>query len=163
MNDELNLDLDTIESNAQQNLQVKDRFAKLTEKGIEAEKARQEADAKATVEAERADKAERDLEFYKSFNQISSKHPGASDYQDQIKERVDKGYDPEEATIAVLAKEGKFGGQPQTFQANPTVAGGSAQTNLGEGGNKSVSEMTQAEKVELLLQAEKEGANLLRF
>ena len=160
--DELNLDLDTVQSETENKLQVKDRFAKLTEKGLEAEKKAQEAEARAKAEAERAEKAEKDLNFFKNFSQISSKHPGATDYQDQIKERVDRGYDPEEAVLAVLAKEGKLTSQPAP-QARPNVEGGSAQTNLGEGGTKSVSEMSQTEKMEALLQAEKEGANLLKF
>lgn len=160
--DDLNLDLDNVQNDVQQKLQTKDRFAKLTEKGIESEKARETAEAKAQAESERAAKAEKDLEFYKSFSQLSSKHPGASDFQDQIKERVDKGYDPEDATLAVLAKEGRLGGQ--TVQVSrPDIAGGSAQTNLGDGGGKNISEMTQAEKADALMQAEKEGFNLLRF
>ncbi len=161
--DELNLDLDTVEQNAEKSLQIKDRFAKLTEKGIEAEKKAQEAEAKANAEAERASKAEKDLNFYKSFSQISSKHPGASEYQDQIKERVDKGYDPEDAVLAVLAKEGKLNNQTFTPPVRPNVEGGSAQTDLGQSGTKSVSEMNTNEKMEALLQAEKEGANLLKF
>lgn len=160
--DELNLDLDSVQSSEEQKLQVKDRFAKLTEKGLEAEKKAQEFEAKAQAETARASKAEKDLDFYKSFSQISAKHPGASEYQDQIKERVDKGYDPEDAVIAVLGREGKLGAQP-VRQIQPNVAGGSAQTNLGDGGNKSVSEMTGAEKAEALMQMEREGANLLRF
>ncbi len=161
--EELNLDLDNIEANAQEKLQVKDRYAKLTERGLEAEKKAQEAEAKAQSEANRAAKAEKDLEFYKSFSQVSSKHPGASDYQDQIKERVDRGMDAEEAAVAVLYKEGKLTQSAPVQQTRVDVAGGSALTNLGEGGSKSVNEMTSSEKMEALMQAEKEGANLLRF
>ncbi len=160
--EELNLDLDTIEANAQEKLQTKDRFAKLTEKGLEAERKAQEAEAKAQTESQRAAKAEKDLEFYKSFSQISSKYQGASEFQDQIKERVDKGYDPEDAAIAVLGREGRLGQAPQaTYQ--PNVAGGSAQTNLGDGGSKDIKDMSSAEKAEALMQMEREGANLLRF
>lgn len=161
--DDLNLDLNNIESNAEQNLQVKDRFAKLTQKGLEAEnKAQAEAEAKVKAE-ERAAKAEKDLEFYKSFSQVSAKYPGASDFQDQIKERVDKGYDPEDATIAVLNREGKLGNQQVQSQPRPNVAGGSAPTDLGNGGTKTAKEMSQEERLEAILQAEREGANLLRF
>lgn len=158
--EELNLDLDTVQDNAEQKLQVKDRFAKLTEKGLEAEKRATQAEADKVKAEEAKALAEKDLDFYKNFSQISAKHPGASDYQDQIKERVNKGYDPEEAAIAVLAKEGKLNQpQPKTQGAE----GGSAQTNLGDGGNKAVSDMSQDERMNALLQAEKEGANLLRF
>lgn len=160
MDNELNLDLDAIQSNVEQNLQTKDRFAKLTEKGLEAEKAKLEAQAQAKEASERAEKAEKDATFYKSFSQVSSKHPGATEYQDQIKERVDRGMDAEEAAVAVLYKEGKLG---QPAQPAPNVAGGSSQTNLGDGGTKSVSEMSQTEKMEALMQAEREGANLLKF
>ncbi len=158
--DELNLDLDNIETNADKTLQVKDRFAKLTEKGLEAEKKAQEAEVRAKAEAEARATAEKERDFFKSFSQISSKHPGASDYQDQIWERVNKGTDPEEATVAVLFKEGKLT-TPQVKL--PNAEGGSAQTNLGEGGNKSVGEMTQDERMNALIQAEKEGVNLLKF
>lgn len=161
--DDLNLDLDTVQSNEEQKLQVKDRFAKLTEKGLEADKARLDAEARAKEASERAEKAEKDANFYKSFSQISAKHPGASEYQDQILEKVNKGYDPEDAALAVLAKEGKLGNQPTQPQATPNVAGGSSLTNLGDGGAKSVSEMSQVEKAEALMQMEREGANLLKF
>lgn len=160
--DDLNLDLDNIEANAEKNLQTKDRFAKLTEKGLEAEKGRQEAEAKLQTEAQARATAEKERDFFKSFSQISSKHPGAAEYQDQILERVNKGYDPEEAALAVLAKEGKLSNQAPV-QRQAQAEGGSALTNLGEGGNKAVSEMSQDERMQALLQAEKEGANLLRF
>lgn len=160
--DELNLELDDLQDEAEKTLQVKDRFAKLTEKGIEAErKAQEEASARAGAES-RASKAEKDLEFYKSFSQISSKFPGAVDHQDQIKERVDRGYDPEDAVIAVLSKEGKLN-QTDHPTPQPNVAGGSAQTNLGDGGSKDIRDMNNAEKAEALMQMEREGANLLRF
>ena len=161
--DDLNLDLDTLEANAESKLQVKDRFAKLTEKGLEAEKkAQAEAEARAQAEA-RATTAEKERDFFKSFSQISSKHPGAAEYQDQILEKVNKGYDPEDAALAVLAKEGKLGGNPAPTPKPIIAEGGSAPTNLGDTGGKDVKDMTSDEKAAALMQAEKEGANLLRF
>lgn len=159
---ELNLDLDSVQSDAEQKLQVKDRFAKLTEKGIESEKAREIAEAKFKTEAEARVSAEKERDFFKSFSQIASKHPGASEYQDQILEKVNRGYDPEDAALAILAKEGKLTSQPVS-QPRPNAEGGSAQTNLGDGGNKEVSEMSREEKMNALMQQEKEGASLLRF
>lgn len=161
--DELNLDLDTIETSEENKLQVKDRFAKLTEKGLTAERARDEAEARAKAESERASAAEKKAEFLEKFSDISAKHPAANEFRTQILERVQKGYDPEDAALAVLAKEGRLNATSAPVQRQATVEGGSAQNNLGDGGGKGVGDMSQAEKMEALLQAEKEGANLLRF
>lgn len=160
--DDLNLDLDSIEANAQEKLQTKDRFAKLTEKGLEAERARAEAEVAKTEALAKATALEKERDFFKSFSQISSKHPEAANYQDQILERVNRGMDAEEATIATLYKEGKLTQAP-VQQQRITAEGGSAQTNLGDGGAKDVKEMSTDEKMNALLQAEKEGVNLLKF
>ena len=162
--DELNQELDKLETSSEGKLQVKDRFAKLTEKGIAEEKGRKEAEAKLQTEAQARMNAEKERDFFKSFSAISAKHPAASAYQEQILERVNKGYDPEEAVLAVLAKEGKLDmPQVQTqTQTRMDITGGSAQTNVNEN-LKNAKEMSQAERVEALLQAEREGANLLKF
>ncbi len=152
--DDLNLDLDSLQDNVEQKLQVKDRFAKLTEKGIEAERKAQEAETKANAEAERASKAERDLQFYKSFSQISSKHPEATNYQDQILERVNKGMDTEEATVAVLYKEGKLNyAAPQ--QDLGQITGGSAPNTPGI--EKDFHDMNLEEKRVVMNELEKTG------
>jgi hypothetical protein len=70
-------------------------------------------------------------------------------------ERVNKGYDPEEATLAVLAKEGKLASQVQSVRT-PSAEGGSAMTNLSDG-DKSPDQLTMAEKLEALTAMEKSG------
>lgn len=116
------------------------------------------------VEKARADKAEaerqtavKDADFYKNFSTVSSKYQGSAEYQEQIRERVNKGYDLEEATVAVMAKEGKFSPPIAPQAPNPSPAGGSAVTNLKQGGDKSAAEMTQAERRNALMEAEKRG------
>src|SRR3990167_2382550 len=50
----------------------------------------------------------KERDFYKGFNQVSAKYPGANEYQDKILEKVNQGYDVEDATISILAKECKY-------------------------------------------------------
>ena len=154
MNDELNLDLDNIEAQEQQKLQVKDRFAKLSSDYSQTKKEKEESDAKALAEAERASKAEKERDFYKSFSQVSSKHPEASNYQDQILERVNKGMDTEEATVAVLYKEGKLN-IPTIQPEIGNIAGGSAPNTPGV--EKNFQDMNLDEKRGVMQDLEKSG------
>src|SRR6185503_18014522 len=64
--------------------------------------------AKALADKEAAEKAAalKDVEFYKNFNTTASKYTGATEFQDKIREKVLAGYDLEDATISILAKEG---------------------------------------------------------
>lgn len=102
--------------------------------------------------------AEKDRDFYKDFGQTSSKYPGAQEYQEQIREKVVAGYSVEDATVAVLNREGKLVPPPAAPPPPPRpAAGGSAVTNPPDGGMKSVGEMTQAERRAGLIEAEKRG------
>ncbi len=121
------------------------RFKDLSEKVETTAKERDEANAKAVA-------AEKEVEFYKGFSKVSSKYEGASDYQDKILEKVNSGYDLEDATISVLAKAGKL---QNSLQARQSPAGGSASTAIQAGDDKPVSEMTTAEKREKLLEYER--------
>jgi hypothetical protein len=152
---EINLELDNIQSNVEERLKVKNRFEKLSEKVILTSKEKDEAIAKATAAEEARQKAEKDLNFYKGFSTNVSKYPQASAYQDKIKERVDKGYDTEDAILAVLAKEGKLTPPPAPKPTEQQIEGGSAPT-LTEG-QKSISDMKPEEKLEALKEAEKSG------
>lgn len=161
---DLNLDeLDQIEQNADSKLKVRNRIEKLSEKVKTEAQAREEAEARLKAEAEAKAQAEKERDFFKNFSQVSSKHPGAADFQDQILERVNKGYDVEDAALAVLAKEGRLQAPVLETPRPDNVAGGSASTVLPETGDKRVEEMTHEEKREALLQMEKEGTNLLRL
>ena len=99
-----------------------------------------------------AERAQKEAGFYKEFTGSLAKFPQASQFQDVIKERVMKGYSVEDATYAVLAKENQLSMKPVV----PSPVGGSA-VNQPVSGKKSVAEMTQAERLEALKQAEKEG------
>uniref|UniRef100_A0A6M3Y776 Scaffolding protein n=1 Tax=viral metagenome TaxID=1070528 RepID=A0A6M3Y776_9ZZZZ len=158
--DELDLDLDSLDQNIERTNKVEERIRNLskarTDAQNEAEKLRI-ANEELALEKEQLAK-ERD--FLNSFSDESAKYPNAFEYKDAIKEKVLAGYTVEDATLATLAKEGKLPAPvveeaPAVKLDNP--AGGSAatvQTNLSE---KSVSEMTQEERREQLLEMEKKG------
>lgn len=166
-NEELELDLgelDSIEANSDKKLKVKNRIQTLSDKVKTASQERDEAQAKLKAEAEVKVRLEKERDFFKSFSQISSKYPNASSYQDQILERVNRGYEPEEAALAILAKEGKL--QPITMDTQPlkpdNIAGGSASTTISEKLDKNLNEMSLEEKRAALLEMEKQGINLLK-
>lgn len=120
----------------------------------------EERDAeKLKAEKAEADKnaAKKDVEFYKNFNTTASKHPGATDYQDQIKEKVDAGYELEDATVSVLAREGKL---TNSSVQRDSPAGGSAATAMKSGGEKELSEMTRDEKRAALEEVERESGGV---
>ena len=158
---ELNLDdLDQIQANEEKKLQVKDRFAKLSEKMTLTAREKEEAEAKVKTEVDARLQVEKERDFFRDFSQVSSKYPKATEYQAQILEKVNSGYTTEDATLAILAKEGKL----QMETPRPTnIAGGSASTVINETGDKQIEEMTNEEKRNALLQMEKEGINLLRL
>lgn len=152
---ELNLEeLDDIQENVERKSKIKNRFQQLTEKLSVTTKEKEENLAKVKLAEEAKTKAERDLNFYKGFSTNLAKYPQAASYQEQIKERVDKGYDAEEAILAVLAKDGKLTASTPT-QPTTQVEGGSAPTTFP--GEKSLRDMTPDEKLQGLMAADKEG------
>jgi uncharacterized protein YaiE (UPF0345 family) len=160
-NEDLNLDLDNLEVQAEEKLKVKNRFEKLSEKVILTSREKDEALSKAQTEADARIKAEKERDFYKDFSANVSKYPNASEYQEKILEKVNAGYSTEDAMVAVLVKEGKFTSETSQV-SSPQVEGGSASTALP--GNKEMSDMTATEKFEALKEADKSGAlvNALR-
>ena len=98
----------------------------------------------------------KERDFYKGFNQVSAKYPGANEYQDKILEKVNAGYEVEDATISILAKEGKFSPVVPVVEKE-TAAGGSASTALKGGESKTPAEMTQAEREAALRDYEAKG------
>lgn len=118
-----------------------------------------EAKKREKVEAE-SEANKKEAEFYKTFNTSSSKYQGAAEFQDKIKELVvTKGYDMEDAMVAVLNKEGKF--IPTQTERRESPAGGSAVSNLPAGGDKSIDEMSLAEKRKQLLENDAELRNII--
>lgn len=160
MDNELDLNLDNIEAQAEEKLKVKNRFEKLSENVILEKKAKTEAEAKAKAEADRADALSKERDFYKDFSANTGKYPNASQYQDKIWGKVKLGYSTEDAMVAVLNAEGKLGttsqpiAQQQSYSGQ--VAGGSSSTNVPDN-NKSIENMTSKEKLAELIEAEKRG------
>lgn len=100
--------------------------------------------------------AEKERDFFKGFNSLSSKYEGASEYQEQIWEKVKAGYDMEDAAVAVLNKEGKFTpNQPEVRQ--PIAAGGSASIGINSMGDKKPAEMNRSELKSALQDLESKG------
>ena len=98
----------------------------------------------------------KERDFYKDFNQLSTKYPEANEYQDKILEKVNAGYDVEDATISILAKEGKYNpAQPKV--EDEKVAGGSATTTMKGSDSKTPQEMTQDERRAALVDLESKG------
>lgn len=151
--EELDFDLDDEEIN-RTNKRINSLSNKVKE---EAEARAREAEARKQAEAER-EAASKERDFYKGFNQIASKYQGAAEYQDKILEKVNSGYDIEDATISILAKEGKY--QPQAPQEQPKeneiAAGGSASIGF-TGNDKTLGEMTKDEKRAALLDIASQG------
>lgn len=158
MNEELDLnldELDQIDANADRKLQIKNRYQTLSDKVKAEGQAREQAEAKAKAEAEARTQAEKSLEFYKTFTKFSAEHPEAINYQDQILEKVNSGLSTEDATLLVLAREGKLLQAPAP-QRTQGAEGGSAITNIADG-DKPLNELNQNEKLTALLEMEKNG------
>ena len=133
--------------------QLEERMKNLVGGKKEAE-AKAESEAKARLEAEaKLAQNEKEINFLNSFSDSIAKYPSAPEYKDKIKEKVMAGYSVEDATISILHAEGKL--SPVRHESN--VAGGSAATNITTGGNKTVQEMTSAERWETLKEAERRG------
>lgn len=155
--EDLNLDeLTQLDSQAEEKLKAKNRYQQLANDNRDLAQQR-EAESKARADAEaKAQEAEKKVEFYKNFSKISSKYPEAANFQDQILERVNKGLDVEEATLGLLAKEGKL--NPPTAQPMdmPNPIGGSALNSL-EAGPRDARDMNTGEMLDSLRDLEKSG------
>ncbi len=124
------------------------RFKDLSDKVELTAKERDEANLKAQA-------AEKEVEFYKGFNKVADKFEGANEYQDKIKEKFLSGTDLEEAAVTTLYKAGKLNNMPAAARRDSPV-GGSAATAMRGSGEKTVSEMTQAEKRQALIDSDRE-------
>lgn len=152
--DELNNTINNDNTRAGQTIDR--RVSNLTEKlKTEGEEKARIDQARADAEA-KANAMEKERDFYSSFSDSTSQYPQASEYKDAIKEKVMSGYTVEDATVSILAKEGKLNYQPQ----RENIAGGSATNSLQTEGSKTTGEMDRAEKRAALVQAENEGGSL---
>ncbi len=148
--DDLDLDLSNEDENI--NSRNNNRFTTLTEKVKTEAKGRAEAETKLAEAEARALAAEKEKDFLSSFTDSTAKYPGAIEYKDQIKEKViNSGYDVEDATISVLAREGKLNTPPAPRES---PAGGSAVNTMKGMGDKTFSEMTRDEKRQALIEAD---------
>lgn len=132
---------------------IKDLSGKVRSTAEERDAAKAEAER---IAAEKA-AALKDVEFYKNFNTTASKYPGANEFQDKIKEKVALGLDLEEATMLVMTKEGKYAPPPPPPAPRHSPAGGSAPTTLTGSGEKTLAEMSQAERRAHLEEAQRRG------
>lgn len=126
----------TVKNNAQERITQLSEKVRLTS---------EERDEKGRLLQEESDKriaVEKERDFYAGFSDVVSTNPAAKDHKEDILAKVKSGYTVEDATFAVLGKAGKLGQAPA-----PTaqVAGGSA-TNVISTGEKSIGDMTQAER-----------------
>lgn len=135
---------------------VEDRIKNLSKGKKEAEE-KADTEAKARMEAEdRVKAAEKETSFYKDFSGSITKYPNAGEYQDVIKEKVMSGYSVEDATVSVLAREGKLN-IPAPVVQRESPAGGSATNQIQNQGNKSLTEMTQADRRQAIIEAQNRG------
>ncbi len=140
MADELDLDLDTeTESKAEKRIKDLSEKVRLTasERDEQSKLAKEATDQKAELQRER--------DFYAGFADIVSTQPAAKDYREPILSKVKSGYSVEDATFAVLGKEGKLNQiAPVRNVDNP--AGGSAINQLPQSGSKPIKDMNKDEK-----------------
>lgn len=157
MAEELDLDLDELDKDISNRNKVEERIKDLSSKVKLTSQERDEfSKAKEQAENERAD-ALKERDFYASFSDMTSQYPQAKDFKDKIKEKVMGGYSVEDATVAVLNKEGKLVKTEPPKEPPPTAAGGSATTSPPAGGQKAISDMTREEKRQALIDAEARG------
>ena len=157
MDDELELDL--IENPSEK--RIKELSYKVKTTASERDDiSRQLEEAKAQL----AEK-EKESEFFTAFTESVSQYPEAKEFQADIKAKVLAGYTVEDATISTLAKAGRLttavqqqlAQQPAIERTSPV--GGSATNTLVS--NKSIADMTQAERLQELRDAEKRGDLLM--
>jgi len=133
------------------------RFKDLSQKVKDTATERDEANA-AREEAQRlAAEAAKERDFYAEYSDVAVQYPNAKEYKDDIKSKVLAGYTVEDATIAVLAKNGKL---TTTYEVPPAPeisnpAGGSA-ANSNVGG-RSTQNMSMADMRAALMEAEQRG------
>ena len=150
------LDLDQLDTDLEKENKVEKRIKDLSEK---VKLTSEERDEKEKLLKESSDKIaglEKERDFFSSFGDSLAKYPQASEFKDAIKDKVLHGYTVEDATVSVLAKEGKLEKEVKmTPKENP--AGGSAVNQNMGGGQKPLSDMTRDEKRAALVEAEARG------
>lgn len=147
------------------NNKVEKRIKDLSEKVRLTSEERDEKDGLLKTRETELATANKERDFFKDFASSSSRYPNAAEYQDAIKEKVMAGYSVEDATVSILAKEGKLQNYTPPAPKQDSPAGGSATNQISTGGDKSLKEMSREEKRAALMDAEdSEGgvSNILR-
>jgi hypothetical protein len=145
------LDLDQLEENINNNNRGRQRLKDLSERLINSKKQLEERDNLLKEKEVALTNASKERDFYSKFSDSTAKYQGANEYKDKILEKVKAGYDVEDATISVLAKEGKLPMAQPAVVETEVVAGGSATTAMKGDGTKPLSEMSRQEKREAIL------------
>lgn len=149
MSDELELDLN--EDNQEEIISRKDNRIKSLSDKVKSTAEERDALAKAKEEAEaKYQAAQKEAEFFKSFNTVSTKYQGATEYQDKIREKVALGLDVEDATMLVMTKEGKYTPPAPAPERQGNVAGGSASIGITDHVEKTAKDMSQDERKQIL-------------
>ena len=150
------LDLEKLDGEIERENKVEKRIKDLSDKvKLTATERDELKDLNTRKDAENT-QLKKENEFLNSFGDVLGKHPEASAYRDQIKEKVLKGYSVEDATVSTLASEGKFNFQKQEVRVDSPV-GGSAVTQHQSGGEKPLSQLTRDERRAKLIEAEANG------
>lgn len=131
--------------------EVEKRIKTLSEKVRLTSEERDEKDRLLKEQSDKTSAVERERDFYIGFSDVVSANPAAKDHKDEILVKVKSGYTVEDATYAVLGKAGKLS-QSKTDEI--ATAGGSAANAVQQTGEKSINEMTQAERRALLVERE---------
>lgn len=149
------LDLDLNENNDEEIIsRNKKKINSLSEKLGISEKEKSDLAKAKEDEALARQNAEKERDFFKGFSQVSSKYQGATEYQDQIWEKVKAGYDIEDAAVSILNKEGKLVTPPPERES---AAGGSASTGIIDLSDKPLKNMSRDELRSQLLEMESKG------
>lgn len=137
---DLDTELETIEKSIEEDKNNKNdnRFRTLAEK---LKSTSQERDTERLAKQS----LEKEVGFYKGFGAVATKYPDAASFQDKIREKVNAGYELEDATIAILHKEGKFNTPAAKVVEKESPAGGSAVNQLPQG-QKTIADMSKEEK-----------------
>ena len=161
MADELELDISSDETINKTEQRIKDLSSKVKLTSQERDELKT-----AKEELETANKTlEKERDFYSGFGDQLSKYPGASEFKDAIRDKVMAGYDIEDATVSVLAKEGKLGNESMETQevqetapiAPAPAAGGSADISSLGAEPKSADQMSREERRAKLIEADQKG------
>lgn len=151
-----NLDLEALDNEIEKENKVEKRIKDLSEKVRLTSEERDEKEKLLAQERAEKETLKKERDFLASFGEQLGKQPGAVKYQQDIKDKVLKGYSMEDAITAVLVSKGEYQA-PKVETPIETVAGGSSATVHQMSGPKPVSQMTRDEKRAALVEAEARG------